>query len=137
MTESTKIVTVDVGEVSYTLQTSDGTEIATIRLNPADPAIFFRYQDAQERIKDIPDDIGFREMDETIRKELAYILGRDVSDLFRLCSPLGLMQDGSFFFEKILDVIGDIVSEAAEQRTKKARKRIKDALKDITGKAQE
>ena len=51
-------------------------------------------------------------------------------DLFALAKPLTPLENGDYFFENVLDGIGDVIKEAYQRRLQKKLEKVAEATKE-------
>lgn len=128
---------VDTGAVTYRIYDADGEEIGKVKFTPTDTGIMER----QKQVVDYLNSVQFREeldaaeqiveLDRNIREQFDYLFGRPVSkDLFALAQPLTPLENGDFFFDSILDAVGDVISKAYKERLDRKMQKVAEATKD-------
>ncbi len=128
----TMILKVNTGAINISLQDKDGEELGTFKFNPSDTAIL----DRMDNVVDFFNNITFGEETETVEqiKELNakiaeqfdYLLGYTVADgIFGRCGACTPTENGDFYFEVVLEQIGNLIEQTMQKRIEKKVKRIK------------
>lgn len=123
---------IDRGLKSYEVTDADGTQLGTIKINPADLGIVSRLAQTRdnlaamaERITDNVDPKMLSELDTDIKAEINNIFNSDVAPIFfGNISTLALCDDGTMVFEKVLNAIAPIVEDAVGDAMKASQKRM-------------
>lgn len=128
---------VDTGASTIEIVDKDQEKIGEFKFNPADPGIVKRYENVVDFFNDVEfgqnltDDQKVEEIKkliDAIADQFDYLLGYKVADsLFGTCSPLAVIANGDFYFENVLEGIGNLVSKTTNQRINKKLAKIKKA----------
>lgn len=128
---------VDTGAVTYHIYDADGEEIGKVKFTPTDTGIMERHNKVVEYLNSIEfkDDMDTEmqvvDLDKKICAQFDYLFGRPVSkDLFALAKPLTPLENGDYFFENVLDGIGDVIKEAYQRRLQKKLEKVAEATKE-------
>lgn len=114
--------------LKFTFTDSDGDVFASFRLNPADVKLYERLNGIDSKLQEIEKKFSDQEEDgltasmfnAAIEELFCYVIGYDVREsLFGTLSALAVMGDGSYFFEKVLDVLQDAVEKEVKKRAAK------------------
>ena len=120
----------DSGAIPFRFEDKDGTVYASCRVNPADPRLLERFEEAtsyfeglSERQPEISTAKDIAELDKQLADKMCELLGYDVRDeLFGRVSPLTMLPDGNVFISLVLDSIADNIKPAIEARRENAKK---------------
>lgn len=125
-------LSVDTGSILVNVD-DNGEIIGQFRFNPNDPDIINRF----EKVVDVLEGITFAEdgdekeifrISDTIKEQFDYLLNYKVSDgIFGTCNPLTLLSNGDFYFENVMEGIGNLIESIANERLKKKKAKIKKA----------
>ena len=129
---------VNTGAVTVEVEDEKGRAVGTFEFNPADSNILKRYNAVVEFFDSVKFSDGLSQEEELeamnklcdgIAEQFDYLLGYPVSEsLFKLCGPMSVMQDGSFYFEQVMDGLGSIIEKVTSQRLEKKMKKIERAV---------
>ena len=132
MAEKAMTLHVDTGSQLFNID-DKGEIIGQFRFNPADPDIARRYDQVVEKLNGMTFQ-GKMTQDElfavtdAIKVQLDYLLNYNVSDqIFAKANPLTPLENGDFYFENVVDGIGNIVEKVTNKRLEKKLKKIKNA----------
>lgn len=136
-------IVLDVNTGYKTVRIRDGGEfIGEFKFNPTDSNILTRMENvidffnSVEFSDDMTEDQKFeatKELCQKICEQFDYLFGRKVSDgVFENCGPLSVTESGDFFFEDILDKIGQIIESVMNVRVEKKLKKVREATKKYT-----
>ena len=124
MSEKMKLA-VDTGSITVELEDKNGSVIGEFEFVPTDTDILKRFDavvDAMNNlhIGDNPEAEAIIQASDTVREQCDYLLGGKVSDgIFAKCGPFTTVRSGSFFFEEVLEGIGNLVESTTKQRINK------------------
>lgn len=130
-------IKIKTGDVNYELKDERGEHIGSIAFNPSDYDLIRRADEIESWFKslDITEEITMDEffaITDKIKAQFDYLCNRNVSaDLFSVCNPLTSLQDGSFYFAQILEIIIELVRTETTKRMKASEKRVKEAVAEI------
>lgn len=137
MSETMKLQ-VNTGAVTVEVEDERGRAVGTFEFNPADSNILKRYGavvdffdgvDLQDGLSQEEQVAAMNELGDGICCQFDFLLGYPVSEsVFAKCGPLSVMQDGSFYFEQVLDGLGDIIEKVTAQRLDRKLKKINKAV---------
>ena len=135
----TMTLTVDTGAVTIEVTDKSGKHLGEFSFIPSDSDILNRYEQVVDFFNAIsfPENMtkdqsmkALRQLGDDVRKQLDILLGAGVSDtLFASCGPLTPLENGDFFFENVMDGIGNLIAETTQQRLNKKMKKISAAVK--------
>lgn len=125
-------LSVDTGSILVNVD-DNGEIIGQFRFNPNDPDIVKRYEKVIDVIKGITveedgDEKEIFRISDTIKEQFDYLLNYKVSEgIFGTCNPLTLLSNGDFYFENVMEGIGNLIETVADMRLKKKMTKIKKA----------
>lgn len=131
-------ITLNVNTGYKTVKIRDGDEIiGEFKFNPTDSNIVERMGCVVEFFNsvDFSDEVTAEQAYDRAKKlckdicdQFNFLFGRNVSDgIFASCGPLSVTENGDFYFEDILDKIGDIIEQTAGERVERKLARIRKA----------
>lgn len=132
------VINLTTGDVNYAIKNEYGEEIGAIRFNPSDIDIVRRCESVEKWFRDIkiPDEPTIDDvyhLTDKIKMQFDYMLNRNVSgEIFKVCNPLTILADGSYFYVGVLNVIVDIVGKTMRERTAKSIERVESAVAELT-----
>lgn len=132
-----QIIKINTGAVTYQIQDADGEVLGKVKFTPTDTGLLSRVDEIEKffnelEVADNPTNEQIIELDETIKAQFDYVLGRPVSaDLFGIVQPLTPLEDGSFFFMSVFDGVADAIKNAFEDRAAAKAARVEAAVKSI------
>lgn len=135
---ASNILTLNTGDVNYAIRNEYGEEIGSIRFNPADMDIMRRCDQVEQWFKEleIPDEPtidDFFALTDKIKAQFDFLLNRNVSgEVFKVCNPLTLTADGSYYYTNVLDAVMQIIAETVKERRAKSEQRIAEAVAELT-----
>lgn len=128
---------VDTGASTIEVVDKDSEKLGEFKFNPSDPGIVKRYENVIDFFngvefgQDLTDDQKIEEIGKlisAIQEQFNYLLGYKVDEsLFGTCSPLAVIANGDFYFENVLEGIGNLVSKTTNQRVSKKLAKVKKA----------
>ncbi len=137
MAENIQRITIDTGAKNYELLDKDGQRLGVFKFHPSDTRIISRYEkvveffestEFQNSVSEEEAAQQIVEIDKKICEQFDFLLCYPVSKgLFEGCGPLSLTDDGDYYFEKVLEVIVNIVEAATSQRVKKKLEKVNKA----------
>jgi hypothetical protein len=124
MSEKMKL-SVDTGSITVELEDKNGNVIGEFEFVPTDTDILKRFDavvDAMNNLQmgDNPTAEAIVQASDTVREQFDYLLGGKVSDgIFAKCGPFTTVKSGNFFFEEVLEGIGNLIESTTKQRINK------------------
>lgn len=133
---------VDTGLIEVELKDVTGKVLGSFEFSPTDSDIVNRYKDVVKAFNEVkaPEgllngeatdeetdafQIGFSDM---VREQLDYLLGHKVSDsIFGMCGPLTLLENGEFYYEHVVEGIGNLIAQVVEERIDEKLEKVKSA----------
>lgn len=124
---------VNSGLVQVNLTDSEGDVVGSFKFNPSDFDIIKRYEGVADALKnfEVEDDSNesFFKASDFIKEQFNVLLGGNVSEgIFGSCNPLNIVDDGSFYFEKVMEVIEKVIESKFDTRLKKSTEKINKAV---------
>ena len=149
MSDNKNIFVLDDGTKEITVQNKFGEEICKLHIRSGDLSIMDRYKEMMAEYNDIikpladinVDNDGESAVDSDweiikgVEKKLIdridYVFGmRDASKLFEARNAFSSI-GGSFYIEKVLEMLGKIVSQAIDEEGEKTRQRLEKYTSDL------
>lgn len=135
-----KEIRINSGDVCYAIVNERGENVGEIRFNPNDLDIYRRAEEVEQWFTEqqeggnhgnsYEDYVTFCD---AIREKFNYMLNRQVDkEIFRVCSPLTMTENGSMFFIEALKAIIQIVKEEQQERYALLEKSVDEAVAEIT-----
>lgn len=124
-------VGVNTGAVKAVFDDENGEVIGEVKFIPTDFGIVSRLKETQKRLEKIEvteDYDGCEKIAEEIKAAIGYLVNASVDDLFGKCNPLTSTSDGRFFFEVVVEGIGNIIEQMFEKRVTTRKERIDKAM---------
>lgn len=124
MSEKMKL-SVDTGSITVELEDKNGNVIGEFEFVPTDTDILKRFDavvDAMNNLQlgDNPTAEAIIQASDAVREQFDYLLGGKVSDgIFAKCGPFTTVKSGNFFFEEVLEGIGNLIESTTKQRINK------------------
>jgi len=124
---------IDDGVQEYTFTNKMDEVFARFSFNPSDTSIIERYEavaDAFGKYDLTEDNVTekIKEINADIRKQMDYLLNRDVSSgMFMVYEPCSVFANGDFYAEVMLDTIGEIVGATMKARIKRKMEKVNKA----------
>lgn len=124
MSEKMKL-SVDTGSITVELEDKNGNVIGEFEFVPTDTDILKRFDavvDAMNNLQmgDNPTAEAIIQTSDTVREQFDYLLSGKVSDgIFAKCGPFTTVKSGNFFFEEVLEGIGNLIESTTKQRINK------------------
>ena len=124
MSEKMKLA-VDTGSITVELEDKNGNVIGEFEFVPTDTDILKRFDavvDAMNNLQlgDNPTAEAIIQASDAVREQFDYLLGGKVSDgIFAKCGPFTTVKSGNFFFEEVLEGIGNLIESTTKQRINK------------------
>ena len=104
------------------LRVDSGTEVfrlpgGVLRFNPADPGLFLRLEQADEKLRAIDGDISLQEADRQIKELLNWILGpgNDVDGALGGVNLFAVGFNGQTVLQNLLEALTPVLREGAEK----------------------
>lgn len=126
---------VNTGAIKVPVLDESGEELGYIKFIPTDVDILKRYKAVEEHFRtlELPSDPTSDDMlalSDDIKEQFNILFNSDVSTgLFGKTSPLTPLEDGTLYFQSVVDGISDLLEQVAANREKK-RAAIEEAVKD-------
>lgn len=126
-----KDIIIDDGSVKVAIKNKQGKDLGTLYFNPSDMGMMNRWEEFIDKMNEI-DNIDDENFDDVSKQIIDNInnLFRGAASFFEVTHPLSLSKDGDFYFEKVVEVLGNLVEEQTNQRIEKKLKKIE----KVTGK---
>lgn len=132
---ASKEVIVDSGLCTYDIKDREGRMFGQFTFNPSDIGILDRHKNvvkAFEKLQ-IPevseDDVveKVKELDSFVFEQIDYLLNSEgvAKTFFSIMAPFSPLASGQFFFESVIDAIGQAIQIETGKRTEKVTNRIK------------
>lgn len=125
---------VDTGSVLVPVENERGEQIGEFYFNPLDSNMAKRYDDVIEffntfKVDESKDSFEeIKRLSEEVEKQFDYLFGYNVSEgIFGKCGVFTLLADGFFYYENVIEGIGNLIEQVGEQRVKKLKKRAREA----------
>lgn len=124
MSETMKLK-VDTGSVTVVLEDAGGKQIGEFEFIPTDSDILRRFDATVDVLNGMnfgsePDADAINRAADTVREQFDYLLGGPVSaGIFAKCGPFTVVKSGDFFFETVLEGIGNLIEAKTKQRIEK------------------
>ena len=121
------------GSVMVPIFDENDKKIGEMRFIPTDTDILKRYSKVVEffngvTFSDEPTENEIVDFSESIKNQFDDLFNYHVSEeIFSVCSPLTVIENGDFFFENILEGIAGIIETILNQRIEKKMKKIRKA----------
>ena len=149
MAEKNYVGIVDDGTREIPIKNKFGKLICNIYIRPADISILDRYKRLTENLKEIikpleavninPDGTAafeeewaaLKSAEDMLKKQINEVFDMDeADDIFKTRNPFSSV-GGKFFCESVIEVIGDLITDAIETELEASQKRTQKYLKDI------
>ena len=133
-----KDIIIDDGSVKAVIKNKQDKELGTLYFNPTDMGMMNRWEefiDKMDEINEINDD-NFNEVSDTIINNINDLF-RGAKSFFEVTHPLSMANDGDFYFEKVVDVLGNLVEDITNERIEKKLKKIEKVTGKYVGTAQD
>lgn len=124
---------VKTGALNVILTNESDEEIGRFSFNPSDLNIVKRYDEVLKNLNnmEITEDATEKDvlaLSEELEKQIDYLLNTKSSkNIFSICNPLTLTENGDFFIENILEEIANVIEDVTDKRLKKKAAKIKRA----------
>lgn len=126
--------TIDIndGLKEYDIQNQHGEIIGCFKINPTDAGMVDRYNKSMKKLEDLKNKYSasddsidsFVSMQNDVVAELVYIVGNDsVLDFFKVMGAFSL-QNGQFYYEKVLNIIAGIIKKEGNKEKQAMKQRI-------------
>lgn len=134
---------VDTGLVDIDLKDKNGNILGSFEFSPTDSDIMNRYQNVVKAFNDIEapavlldgtasdeeKDNFYNSFSQTIKEQIDYLLAHKVSDrIFAVCGPLTLLDNGDFYYEHVIEGIGNLIGNIMDERIDVKLKKVRDAV---------
>ena len=126
-----KDIIIDDGSVKAKIKNKQGKDLGTLYFNPSDMGMMNRWEDFIDKMDEIDhiDDANFKEVSDKIVNNIDELV-KGASSFFEVTHPLSLSKNGDFYFEKVVEILADIIEEQTNQRIERKLKKIE----KVTGK---
>lgn len=126
-----KDIIIDDGSIKAVIKNKQDKELGTLYFNPSDMGMMNRWEEFIDKMDEIDSisDENFNDVSSQIISNIDELF-KGASSFFEVTHPLSLSQDGDFYFEKVVDVLGNLVEEQTNQRIERKLKKIE----KVTGK---
>lgn len=139
MAKARKPIILDVDTGYETVQIRDhGEIIGEFTFNPADSAIATRFNEVARYFASVRFDDTLSEekqmeqiskICDEIKDKFDYLFNCKVSDgIFKNCGPMSITRSGEPYFAYILEKIGDVISDACDERNQQKMERVRKAV---------
>lgn len=124
MSETLKLK-VDTGAVTVDLEDANGNQIGTFEFVPTDSDILKRFDAVVDVLNAIdlnnsPDAAAINRAADTVKEQFDFLLCGPVSaGIFAKCGPFTVVNSGDFYFEAVLEGVGNIIESKTKQRIDK------------------
>ena len=124
MSEKMKL-SVDTGSITVELEDKNGNVIGEFEFVPTDTDILKRFDAVVDAMNNLqlgenPAAEAIVQASDTVREQFDYLLGGKVSDgIFAKCGPFTTVKSGNFFFEEVLEGVGNLIESTTKQRINK------------------
>lgn len=121
------------GSVLVPILDENDKKIGEMRFIPTDVDILERYSSVIEFFNNVkfsknPTDKELIEFSENIKNQFDYLFNYPVAnEIFSVCNPLTVIENGDFFFENIMEGIAGLIESILNQRVEKKMKKIRKA----------
>ncbi len=122
------------GAVRVTITDEFDEPIGSFKFLPTDVEIAKRWDETMNMITAIKvsenTDYGDAlAVERKLKEETNHLLNYEVAEnIYSICSPLTVNQDGDFFYEVVLNGIADVIEQVFKTRVEKKRAKINKAL---------
>lgn len=126
-------IVIDSGLEEFVVEDKMGNIVGKIYFNPTDTGIIRRFDESEERFKNLMkiDPEGkdeweiIAEAEDKMRDLLDYIMGQPCSHiLFSVAQPMAVLADGSMYIEKVLEGLETAINDAADARNNRLTEKI-------------
>lgn len=126
-----KEIIIDDGSIKAVIKNKQDKELGTLYFNPSDMGMMERWEEFIDKMNEIDDinDENFNEVSKVIVTNINDLF-KGAESFFEVTHPLSMTNDGDFYFEKVVEVLGGIVEEITNERIEKKLKKIE----KVTGK---
>lgn len=121
---------VSTGAQLIELKNENGRKIGEFEFIPTDTGIIERYKDVVKYFDDYalpkePTEDDLMKLERGVRDQFDHLFGYEVSDgIFSKCGALTIVEDGDFFFEKVLDGVAGLIEQTMKARVEKKKQKI-------------
>ena len=125
------------GRKTYDLVDENGKVLGQLTFNPSDTKIMERHAEVMRQLQKMKEDFAksvrkstimedLEEIDKIVYEKIDYLLNADVSKtLFSVMGPFSLLENGQFYVEHVLDVLGKVIQKDGNAKAKKINDKIK------------
>lgn len=125
------------GTKTYDLVDENGKVLGQLTFNPSDTKIMERHAEVMRQLQKMKEDFAksvrkstimedLEEIDKIVYEKIDYLLNADVSKtLFSVMGPFSLLENGQFYVEHVLDVLGKVIKKDGNAKAKKINEKIK------------
>jgi len=126
-----KDIIIDDGSLKAVIKNKQGKELGILYFNPSDMGMMERWDEFIDKMNDISDinDDNFKEVSDEIVTNINDMF-KGAESFFEITHPLSMTNNGDFYFENVVEVLGGIVEDITNERIEKKLKKIK----KVTGK---
>lgn len=127
-------ITLDTGLEEVRILNKKGERVASVWFNPADVGIISRAQQAVEELRNRqqkPSQPGeaVLEMEKTVKQLFDRVFGGNFADtIFEIISPLTVMEDGSCFYETLIEQLLPLMEEKIREKETKSHEHLRKYL---------
>ncbi len=113
------------------LLNESGRKIGEFEFVPTDTGIIERYKGVAQFFDNYtfpknPTEDDFMALENSVREQFDLLFGYNVSEgMFGKCGALTVVEDGDFFFEKVLDGITGLIEQTMKTRVEKKKQKIR------------
>lgn len=129
-------IRIENGTKTYDIMNKSGKMLGQITFNPSDVSIMARHAEVMKQLralelawskksKKMSVSQEIEELDKIVYEKVDYIFNADVSGvLFSIMGPFSPMENGQFFVEYILEVLGKVIQDETGAYTQKITNKI-------------
>ena len=132
MAEQNKMsLQVSTGAQLIELLNETGRKIGEFEFVPTDVGIVDRYKDVVKffdsyTFPEDPKEEDLLALENGVREQFNHLFGYEVSNgMFGKCGALTIVEDGDFFFEKVLDGVSGLIEQTMKTRVERKRQKIR------------
>lgn len=125
-------ITINDGLKVYDIENQHGEVIGQFKINPTDAKMVDRYKESLKKLESLKDKYSdsedsmeaFADMQKDVVDELVHIVGNDSVLVFFNVMGAFSIQNGEFYYEKVLDIIAGIIEKEGNKEKLAMKKRI-------------
>lgn len=131
MGENRMTLQVSTGAQVIDLVNENGTKIGQFEFVPTDVGIIERYKDVANffdsyQFPKEPAEEDLLSLENSVKEQFNQLFGYQVAEgMFEKCAALTVVEDGDFFFEKVLDGISGLIEQTMKARVEKKKQKIR------------